>query len=194
MSIFPAVDSLPQSLSLSDLEPLEPLAQCATVDDINVGRYYILFTYSLMINDDIEEARFLLKRIFPVRRTITVDSKDVADISAQLSIACKILASLWTKDYEAFFSVAKDALHGLPLESPEANLLRMLVDHIRDVNYQFVSRAFLSGALSDIAIYLGLSEIATMEFLQDKGWSASDEDPLTVIAPVLGIGMLSLLH
>ncbi|KAK9234589.1 hypothetical protein V1525DRAFT_428383 [Lipomyces kononenkoae] len=187
MSSFLPVDSLPKYLSLSDLEPLEPFAQCAAADDANVDRYYLLFLYSLMNNDDIEEARFLLKRMSAARRTVTAGSKDAADISAQLSSVCKILASLWTKDYAKFFSIATDVLQSLPLESPEASILRMLVDHVRDANYQFVSRAFLSGALSDIAVYLGLSDIATMEFLQEKGWSASDEDPSTVIAPVLGI-------
>ncbi|KAK9371878.1 uncharacterized protein V1513DRAFT_289531 [Lipomyces chichibuensis] len=181
MAFFPPIDSLSQSLSLSDLEPLESLAQCVPIDDANVSRYYSLFIYCLIINDDIEEARFLLKRAST--RTISADSAEVTDTIAPLSTARRILTSLWTKNYVEFFSTVEAALHSVPLESPEANLLRTLADHVREANYKFVSRAFLSGALSDIAVYFGISEIDAKEFLVQKGWSVTDE--LTVKAPAI---------
>ncbi|KAK9316734.1 hypothetical protein V1522DRAFT_402359 [Lipomyces starkeyi] len=181
MAFFPPIDSLSQTLSLSDLEPLESLAQCAPIDDANVSRYYSLFIYCLIINDEIEEARFLLKRASAARRTISADSTDVTDTIAPLSTARKILTSLWTKNYVEFFLTVEAALHSVPLELPEANLLRTLADHVREANYKFVSRAFLSGTLSDIAVYFGLSEIDAKEFLVQKGWSVTDE--LTVRAP-----------
>ncbi|KAK9495659.1 hypothetical protein V1508DRAFT_409399 [Lipomyces doorenjongii] len=190
MALFPPIDNLSQSLSLSDLEPLESLAARAPIDDTNVSRYYSLFIYCLIINDDIEEARFLLKRASAARRTISADSTEVTDTTAPLSIARKILTSLWTKNYVEFFSTVEAELHSVPLESPEANMLRTLADHVREANYKFVSRAFLSGALSDIAVYFGIPEIDAKEFLVRKGWSVTDE--LTVRAPALSKGMLTL--
>ncbi|KAK9349996.1 hypothetical protein V1523DRAFT_429502, partial [Lipomyces doorenjongii] len=82
MALFPPIDSLSQSLSLSDLEPLESLAARAPIEDTNVSRYYSLFIYCLIINDDIEEARFLLKRASAARRTMSADSTEVTDTTA----------------------------------------------------------------------------------------------------------------
>ncbi|KAK9319278.1 hypothetical protein V1517DRAFT_297596 [Lipomyces orientalis] len=185
MSLFPAIDSLPQSLSLSDLEPLESLAQSAPINDANVSRYYSLLIYSLIINDDIEEARFVLKRTPPAKRIISAGASELTETASSLSTARKILTSLWTKNYLAFFPTIDAALKSVPLESQEANLLRKLVDHVRETNYKFVSHAFLSVSMSDVAVYFGLPDIDAREFLVRKGWNISDEDPLIMTPPTL---------
>ncbi|KAK9447152.1 uncharacterized protein V1518DRAFT_118189 [Limtongia smithiae] len=184
---FPLLEDIPTNPELSLLRSLEPLAEAPTTPLAPaIPRFYAVYLYTLLLDDEYEEARFLCKRAR--RGVFEIDSAE--DVAPEYAVAWaaavsarKVLLALWNRDFPLFFTTASTELERLftAAATPphESALLQSLISHVREQNYAFVARAFSSISLAEVAQYFGLSDDETKEQLIVRGWSASVDGVLS---------------
>ncbi|KAK6523458.1 hypothetical protein TWF281_001440 [Arthrobotrys megalospora] len=159
--------SSPLSL-LSSLSLLEPRAAITTVDGNTevLSTYYTLYILSLILVDDLPEARALTHRI---------DSQLLHNDPSIIS-AYRVLQAVWSKDYVAFHQT----MQGAPWGDVTAVLASRVLQKHRTTTLSLLSTAYTSIPPSLAQKYLGISdEPRTVKMLVEEnpgyGWSHNDQ-------------------
>ncbi|KAF3192058.1 hypothetical protein TWF106_008486 [Orbilia oligospora] len=158
----------PTSL-LSSLQSLEPRASITTVDSSTseiLSNYYSLYLLTLILVDDLTEARALTNRI-----DTQLLHNDAAIISSY-----RVLQAVWSKDYVAFHQT----MQGAPWGEITAVLAGRVLQKHRTTTLSLLSTAYTSIPPELAQKYLGVSdEQRTVKMLVEEnpefGWSLNDQ-------------------
>ncbi|KAF3174257.1 hypothetical protein TWF225_003678 [Orbilia oligospora] len=160
--------TIPTSL-LSSLQSLEPRASITTVDSSTseiLSNYYSLYLLTLILVDDLTEARALTNRI-----DTQLLHNDAAIISSY-----RVLQAVWSKDYVAFHQT----MQGAPWGDITAVLAERVLQKHRTTTLSLLSTAYTSIPPELAQKYLGVSdEQRTVKMLVEEnpefGWSLNDQ-------------------
>ncbi|KAK6499060.1 hypothetical protein TWF481_011629 [Arthrobotrys musiformis] len=160
--------STPSTL-LPQLQSLEPRATITTIDPSTtetLSTYYTLYILSLILADDLPEARALTHRI---------DSQLFHNDPLVIS-AYRILQAVWSKDYVAFHQT----MQGAPWGDLTAVLAQRVLQKHRTTTLSLLSTAYTSIPPDVAQKYLGIAdEPRTVKVLVEEnpeyGWSLNDQ-------------------
>ncbi|KAF3923180.1 hypothetical protein ABW20_dc0109204 [Dactylellina cionopaga] len=172
--------STPSTL-LSSLTTLEPRAAITTVDQTNtevLSTYYTLYILTLILTDDLTEARSLTHRI---------DSQLLHNDPSIIS-AYRVLQAVWSKDYVTFHQTVQNAPWG---EITAVLAGRVLQKH-RTATLSLLSTAYTSLPPSLAKDYLGIAdEPRTVKMLVEEnptlGFYFNDEKGFLVRDDTKGV-------
>ncbi|KAK6339871.1 hypothetical protein TWF718_009260 [Orbilia javanica] len=167
-SLISTPSTTPTSL-LSSLQTLEPRASITTVDTATtetLSTYYTLYLLTLILVDDLPEARALTYRI---------DSQLLHNDPAIIS-AYRVLQSVWSKDYVAFHQTMQNA----PWGDITSILASQVLQKHRTTTLSLISTAYTSIPPDVAQKYLGASDeqLAVKMLVEESpefGWSLNDQ-------------------
>lgn len=154
---------------LTSLQTLEPRASITTVDSSTtetLSTYYSLYLLTLILVDDLPEARALTNRI-----DTQLLHNDPAIISSY-----RVLQAVWSKDYVAFHQT----MQGAPWGEVTGVLAGRVLQKHRTTTLSLLSTAYTSIPPDLAQKYLGISdEQSAVKMLVEEnpgsGWSPSDQ-------------------
>ncbi|KAI5808164.1 COP9 signalosome [Peziza echinospora] len=134
--------------------------------------YYSAYIISLLLDDDVNEARFLSKRIASNLPSTTTD----ADFSEYPLIppTYKLLQAVYTRSYSSIYTILLTTLWTPPIQP----LVLRFLEHFRRKTFGLLSYAYTTITPSKAATYLGFQdddEQLVVEKLTIEGW-IWDED------------------
>ncbi|RPB24741.1 hypothetical protein L211DRAFT_807303 [Terfezia boudieri ATCC MYA-4762] len=158
---------------LADLEATAitiPLTEQTT--DL-ISTYYSAFLLSLLLIDDVNEARFLSKRISS-HLAHTLPSQrptPVSDLTAYPLIppTYNLLKAVYTRSYSSIYNT----LLSTPWSPELQPLASMFLEHFRRKTFKLLSYAYTTITPSQAATYLGFqneSEQVVLQKLMAEGW------------------------
>ncbi|KAF8426270.1 COP9 signalosome [Tirmania nivea] len=158
---------------LADLEP-SAITTSLTEQTVNlISTYYSAFLLSLLLVDDVNEARFLSKRISS-HLAPTLPSQlptPVSDLTAYPLIppAYNLLKAVYTRSYGSIYNI----LLSTPWSPELQPLASAFLEHFRRKTFKLVSYAYTTITPNQAATYLGFeneSEEVVLEKLMAEGW------------------------
>ncbi|KAK9461880.1 uncharacterized protein V1516DRAFT_622175 [Lipomyces oligophaga] len=181
-------------LTLAQLEALEAQAQMPVSPKDKVIQYYLVYIYSLLRSDELAEAKFVLRRA--PRNIFTHDSDELVPADPALVSATNVTTIVHALDYydfQTFFNTANLELARLSDMDISATALKKLVQHVRDKNYNFISKAFVSTTLTDLVPFFGMDIEQIRSELLSRGWTISRQDASIILSPtkIKGIKLIT---
>eukprot|EP01099_Mayorella_cantabrigiensis_P006953 TRINITY_DN5975_c0_g1_i1.p1 TRINITY_DN5975_c0_g1~~TRINITY_DN5975_c0_g1_i1.p1 ORF type:complete len:217 (-),score=58.05 TRINITY_DN5975_c0_g1_i1:21-635(-) len=122
-----------------------------------IDPFYGIHLLCLLIQNDLNNARFLWKRI-------PTDLK-----GGELFLIWKLGKHLWNRNYKEFYSSTKSA------PSQYQGLVKALIDSVRARTFTLLSRAYSSISIADCSAFLGLSPEETVAFTLSQGWNQEQQ-------------------
>jgi len=156
---------------LADLETEAALAPFSSDSAILLSNFYSIYFFALFLCDDLNEARFLSKRI-----PVPVLQSDPLLISTYT-----LLRFLYTRNYAEIYTVIESA----PWSEQVSPLVARFKDYYRQKTVVLLSKAYSSISPLHAAVYLGFKgdEAGLQEYVAQRGWLL-DESGLLKPAPV----------
>eukprot|EP01027_Heterolobosea_sp_BB2_P014949 GEZU01021433.1.p1 GENE.GEZU01021433.1~~GEZU01021433.1.p1 ORF type:complete len:207 (-),score=57.93 GEZU01021433.1:23-643(-) len=118
--------------------------------------FYSSWLLSLLIQNDLENARFLWKRIH----------KDTKKNSNELKAVWKIGQGMWNRDPAAVYQ----ALTTYSWDTSLVPLVNVLAETYRHRMFTLVAKGYTNISLNDTANFLGMDPATTKTFVESRGW------------------------
>ncbi|TGZ83920.1 hypothetical protein EX30DRAFT_327626 [Ascodesmis nigricans] len=147
---------------LDTLSDLEVSAQVDTHESELLVAYYCAYFFALFIHDDLNEARFLAKRI----------PKDV-QANPSIQNAASLLKSLYSRSYPAIYT----QLAAFSWPAPVTALVERFAEAFRTRTCTLLSSAYTCISPAAVAYYLGIevsAGVSTQPWFVQSGWSIDD--------------------
>ncbi|CAZ85981.1 unnamed protein product [Tuber melanosporum] len=156
---------------LADLETEAALTPFSSDSAILLSNFYGIYFFALFLCDDLNEARFLSKRI-----PMPALQSDPLLISTYT-----LLRFLYTRNYAEIYTVIDSA----PWSEHVSPLVVRFKDYYRQKTVLLLSKAYSSISPVHAAVYLGFKgdETGLLEYIAQRGWLL-DESGLLKPAPV----------
>mmetsp|Transcript_23671 Transcript_23671/g.51675 ORF Transcript_23671/g.51675 Transcript_23671/m.51675 type:complete len:203 (-) Transcript_23671:230-838(-) len=128
---------------------------------------YNLHMIGYLINNDLESARFLWKRIPQIQK----------EGSPELEALWRLTQAMWTRNYP----LTHASLHSGKWSSECTGAVAYLAESIRERSIALLSKAYTTISLTDCAVVIGASEDITLKYMEQAGWQI---DPATKMLTV----------
>jgi COP9 signalosome complex subunit 8 len=119
--------------------------------------FYSAFLLSYLIENDLNNARFLWKRI----------STDVKKNNPAIGTVWRIGQHMWQHEYEETYK----AIHSTQWDASVQPLVVRMIESFRQRTAMLLTRAYTSISSTDAASFLGLTEDDTQRYVQQLHWS-----------------------
>jgi len=117
---------------------------------------YNLHILGFLINNDLDNARFLWKRI----------PKHISDANPELQAFWRLTQAMWTRDSPTMYT----CLHSNQWSVACSGAVAFLTETIRKRTMALLSKAYTTVSVADSANFLGLTEELTLKFVELAGW------------------------
>eukprot|EP00743_Colponemidia_sp_Colp-15_P004326 GILK01004666.1.p1 GENE.GILK01004666.1~~GILK01004666.1.p1 ORF type:complete len:202 (+),score=31.64 GILK01004666.1:58-663(+) len=120
-------------------------------------KYYHIFLLSLLLENNLNDARFLWKRIPPAFKS--------AD--GELQAIWVIGQSMWKKAYADVYTAAQ----AFSWSAPNAPIVTSIIENYRKHMFQVLSKAYTTISVADAAACLGISPSTAVQECVQAGWT-----------------------
>ncbi|KAL0482616.1 COP9 signalosome complex subunit 8 [Acrasis kona] len=135
------IESGDLSTLIPECENIE-LEYCSDRDNKVSSYFYASFLFGYLINNDLDNCRFLWKRI----------PKEIK--KAEVAAVWKIGQALWQRDYTETYNAVKNFQWSQALKP----LVDAFLTNLRNRNLNLIAKAYNSVSVSDLSVMLGMGE------------------------------------